>query len=69
MLRMKLVVCGDSYFSADTTAPGTHFTELLPSSEYINLARAGASNPWKNLDNPHVELLIFWDEFLLSRPL
>ena len=39
---MKLIVCGDSFASADTTRPGTHFSELLRAS--INLARGGASN-------------------------
>lgn len=39
---MKLIVCGDSYASADTSRPGTHFSELLGAN--INLARGGASN-------------------------
>ena len=39
---MKLIVCGDSFASADTSRPGTHFSELLRAS--INLARGGASN-------------------------
>jgi hypothetical protein len=39
---MKLIVCGDSFASADTNRPGTHFSELLGAS--VNLARGGASN-------------------------
>jgi hypothetical protein len=39
---MKLIVCGDSFASADINRPGTHFSELLGAS--INLARGGASN-------------------------
>jgi hypothetical protein len=39
---MKLIVCGDSFASAATDRPGTHFSELLGAS--YNLARGGASN-------------------------
>ena len=43
--NMKIIVCGDSYLSADTKYPGTHFTELLARDhEYVNLARVGCSN-------------------------
>ena len=43
---MKIVVCGDSYCSADTNRPGTHFSELLNQQghDVINLARGGMSN-------------------------
>lgn len=43
---MKIVVCGDSFCSADTNRPGTHFSELLiqHGHEVINLARGGMSN-------------------------
>lgn len=43
---MKIIVCGDSFCSADTGRPGTHFSELLQLNEYqvINLARGGMSN-------------------------
>lgn len=43
---MRLVVCGDSFMSADTNRPGTHFSEILQSQGYdvINLARGGISN-------------------------
>jgi len=41
---MKIAVCGDSILSADTDLPGTHFTELLHSTEYTNVARIGCSN-------------------------
>lgn len=40
----KIVICGDSFFSADLKFPGTHFSELLDCAEYINLARTGCSN-------------------------
>ena len=40
----KIVICGDSFFSADLKFPGTHFSELLDCEEYINLARTGCSN-------------------------
>lgn len=44
---MKLVVCGDSFFSCDERYPGTHFSELLANQlgcELVNLAREGISN-------------------------
>lgn len=43
---MKLVICGDSFMSADTGRPGTHFSELLTTYGHsvINLARGGISN-------------------------
>jgi len=40
----KIVICGDSYFSADLRFSGTHFSELLDCDKYINLARTGCSN-------------------------
>lgn len=43
---MNLVVCGDSFMSADTTRPNTHFSELLENYGHTvtNLARGGISN-------------------------
>lgn len=43
---MKIVVCGDSFASADRFKPGTHFSELLESNGHAvtNLARGGISN-------------------------
>jgi hypothetical protein len=43
---MKIVVCGDSFMSADVHRPGTHFSELLTRYGHavINLARGGISN-------------------------
>ena len=43
---MKLVVCGDSFMSADVHRPETHFSELLENHGHsvINLARGGMSN-------------------------
>ena len=43
---MKIVVCGDSFCSADINRPGTHFSELLNQRghDVINLARGGMSN-------------------------
>jgi hypothetical protein len=43
---MKLVICGDSFMSADTGRPGTHFSELLTAHGHsvTNLARGGISN-------------------------
>lgn len=43
---MNLVICGDSFMSADTEKPGTHFSELLTAYGHsvINLARGGISN-------------------------
>ena len=43
---MKIIVCGDSFCSADTGRPGTHFSELLQFNghQVINLARGGISN-------------------------
>jgi len=43
---MNLVICGDSFMSADTGRPGTHFSELLTTYGHsvINLARGGISN-------------------------
>jgi hypothetical protein len=43
---MNLVVCGDSFMSADTHRPGTHFSELLSASGHsvTNLARGGMTN-------------------------
>lgn len=45
-MKKKIVVCGDSFCSADTSRPGTHFSELLQSNGHlvINLARGGMSN-------------------------
>ena len=42
----KIVVCGDSFCSADTYRPGTHFSEILTTYGYevVNLARGGISN-------------------------
>ena len=40
-----IVVCGDSFCSADTGKPMTHFSELLDKKyQVINLARGGVSN-------------------------
>lgn len=43
---MKIVVCGDSWCSADRHLPGTHFSELLQARghDVINIARGGATN-------------------------
>lgn len=43
---MKLIVCGDSFMSADTGKPGSHFSEMLTNHGYTvtNLARGGISN-------------------------
>jgi hypothetical protein len=43
---MKITVCGDSFCSADTGRPGSHFSELLQQAGHtvINLARGGTSN-------------------------
>lgn len=43
---MNLIICGDSFMSADTGRPNTHFSELLSLSGHsvINLARGGISN-------------------------
>jgi len=43
---MNLVICGDSFMSADTHRPGTHFSELLTAYGHsvTNLARGGMSN-------------------------
>ena len=44
---MKIVVCGDSWATPDTRAPGTHFTELLAGvygHEVTCLARGAISN-------------------------
>lgn len=43
---MKLVVCGDSFMSADTSRPNTHFSEILQNQGHtvVNLARGGISN-------------------------
>jgi hypothetical protein len=43
---MNIVVCGDSFCSADTGKPGSHFSELLQAAGnvVINLARGGMSN-------------------------
>ncbi len=44
-MRKKIIVCGDSFCSADTNRPSTHFSELLTDNyEVINLARGGVSN-------------------------
>jgi len=44
-MRKKIIVCGDSFCSADTNRPNTHFSELLSDNyEVINLARGGVSN-------------------------
>ena len=40
----KIVVCGDSFCSADKNRPGSHFSELLIGYEVINLARGGITN-------------------------
>jgi len=39
----RIIVCGDSFCSADYNKPNTHFSELLD-HEVINLARGGMSN-------------------------
>ena len=40
-----IVICGDSFCSADTGKPMTHFSELLDKRyQVINLARGGVSN-------------------------
>jgi len=46
MSMKKIIVCGDSFCSADRNRPGTHFSELLSSQGYdvVNLARGGISN-------------------------
>ena len=43
---MKIVVCGDSFMSADANRLGTHFSELLINYGHTvtNLARGGISN-------------------------
>lgn len=44
---MRIIICGDSYCSADTTAERWHFSQLLSEKynlEVINLARGGISN-------------------------
>ena len=43
---MNLVICGDSFMSADTSRPNTHFSELLTTHGHsvVNLARGGISN-------------------------
>jgi hypothetical protein len=44
---MKIIVCGDSFCSADTTANHWHFSQLLHDQygyDVINLARGGMSN-------------------------
>jgi len=43
---MNLIVCGDSFMSADTSRPETHFSELLITYGHsvMNLARGGISN-------------------------
>ena len=43
---MNIVVCGDSFMSADVHLPGTHFSELLSKHGHVvtNLARGGMSN-------------------------
>lgn len=43
---MKIIVCGDSFCSADSHRPGTHFSEMLGTHGHrvINLARGGMSN-------------------------
>lgn len=43
---MNIVVCGDSFMSADVHRPGTHFSELLSEHGHVvtNLARGGMSN-------------------------
>ena len=41
----KLVICGDSWLTADLRAPGQHFSEIISNRyEVINLARGGISN-------------------------
>lgn len=40
----RIVVCGDSFCSADRHRPGSHFSELLVEYEVINLARGGITN-------------------------
>lgn len=40
----RIVVCGDSFCSSAKERPGTHFSELLPGYEVINLARGGITN-------------------------
>jgi hypothetical protein len=43
---VNLVICGDSFMSADTGRPNTHFSELLITHGHsvVNLARGGMSN-------------------------
>ena len=43
---MNIIVCGDSFASADRFIPNTHFSELLQHSGHnvTNLARGGISN-------------------------
>lgn len=43
---MKIVVCGDSWCSADRNGPGAHFSELLAQDghDVTNIARGGATN-------------------------
>jgi len=44
--KKRIIVCGDSFASADRNKPGTHFSELLTGygHEVINMARGGISN-------------------------
>ena len=62
----KIFVCGDSFCSADTTAPGTHFSEILSTMGYNirNLARGGITNTGicfqiKEAINQKADLVIF----------
>lgn len=44
---MKLFVCGDSYMSPSTSAPGTHFSEIVANElnyELVIYSRGGMSN-------------------------
>lgn len=46
-MSKQIVVCGDSFCSASTSLPGTHFSEIInDTTDYtvINLARGGISN-------------------------
>lgn len=45
--NFKVVVCGDSWMTADVRYPGAHFSEILKNQygyDVVNLARGGISN-------------------------
>ena len=64
---MKIICCGDSYFSLDKSLPGTHLSEILEkkfNAEMLNFAKPGASNFFTCLQIEHAldykpDLLIF----------